>query len=101
MSSTENKYIWFPKWQSFVIGNCKPKYGECTNNCSFDQGASLPWCNRDDGWESNCECEYNILELNEWKSYYGFYQLFTQNLEYGHDSDLVSVEKSVIFAIIY
>ena len=79
---------------NLVTGNCKPLTGECTtNSCSFDQGTSYAWCNTENGY-SNCECDYNLLELNEWKSYYGFYQLFILNLEYYEDdSYLVRLSK--------
>ena len=33
------------------------------------------------------------MDLNEWKSFYGFYQLFMLNLEFGDDSYLVRITK--------
>ena len=53
------------------------------------------WCYTVSGW-ANCECDHvsNLLDLNEWKSYYGFYRLFILNLEYyDDDSDLVRLSK--------
>ena len=53
------------------------------------------WCYTVSGW-ANFECDHvsNFLDLNEWKSYYGFYRLFILNLEYYDDySDLVRLSK--------